>query len=136
MDRLFLRLFIPVFCLFVSFFVSSYDIGLIRLKVRAFVDRSVKLRNPVLVYSINRSIQTLVNPTIPKQIMNRKSTNKMKAPLILPQNFSLELPPPDKTASATFAPQPSVSATVDEVFPTGEYRDTLTPSRWTENKMV
>ncbi|RMX58980.1 hypothetical protein pdam_00021832, partial [Pocillopora damicornis] len=42
----------------------------------------------------------------------------MKAPLILPQNFSIELPPPDKTASATFAPQPSVSDTVDEVFPT------------------
>ena len=118
------------------FCIPSYDFGLIGLTVRASVDRSMKLRNSVFVYSINRSIQTLVNPTIPQQIMNRKSTNKMKAPLILPQNFSLELPPPDKTASATFAPQPSVSATVDEVFPTGEYRDTLTPSRWTENKML
>ena len=118
------------------FCIHSYDFGLIGLTVRASVDRSVKLRNSVFVHSINRSIQTLVNPTIPQQIMNRKSTNKMKAPLILPQNFSLELPPPDKTASATFAPQPSVSATVDEVFPTGEYRDTLTPSRWTENKML
>ena len=88
---------------------------MIGLAVRASVDRSVKLRNSVLVYSVNPSIKTLVNPTIPKQIMNRKSTNKMKAPLILPQNFSLELPPPDKTASVTFAPQPSVNS-VNKVF--------------------
>ena len=97
------------------FCVPLYDFGLIGLTVRASVDHSVKLRNSVLVYSVNRSIQTLVNLTIPQQIMNRKSTNKMKAPLILPQSFSLELPPPDKTASATFAPQPSVNS-VNKVF--------------------
>lgn len=57
----------------------------------------------------------------------------MKLLLISPRNFSLELQPPNKRASATFAPQPSVSATAGVVVPTGEYRDKLTPTKWTGN---